>query len=98
MRRWCFLYEDNRLDDTVIDGVVYTIEMSNRVMFAIKCGKMEKFIIECALTALNLDKLENDNFLVINKQLNIAVLGEKAGTKILIDKVEWLSEFKIFGL
>lgn len=90
--------EDNRLDDTIINNVTYTIHLSDRVMTAVKKGKMEKFIIECALTAISLDKLEDDSFMIVSKQLNVVVVGNKNGTKVTIDMVDWLSEFKIFGL
>lgn len=92
------MYEDNKLDDTVIDGVVYTIELSDRVMSAVQHGKMENFIIECALATISLDKLDDDSFMIVNRQLNVVIIGDKQETKITIDKVEWLSQFKIFGL
>ena len=90
--------DDNKLDSIIAENIEYSIELSDRVMYDIKIGKMIREIIEYALTGVKIENLENDTFIVLNKQLNIVLIGDKLNNKITVEMVEWLDNFKIFGL
>ena len=90
--------DDNKLDSIIAESTEYSIEMSDRIMYDIKVGRMVREVIEYALTGVKIENVENDTFMVLNKHLNIVLIGDKLNNKITVEMVEWLDNFKIFGL
>jgi hypothetical protein len=93
--------EDIILDSILSEGIEYSIELSERVKFDIKIRKIFQEVIDYALMALDvnfLGTLQNENFIIINRQLKIVLVGDKIDNRIIIQMAESLDNFKIFGL
>ena len=93
--------EDIIMDSIIEKEIEYSIELSERVKFDVKIGRILQEVIDYALMALDvnfLGTIQSENFIIINKQLKIAIVGDKIENRIIIQMAEPLDNFKIFGL
>lgn len=93
--------KDIVLDSIISKNIEYSIELSDRVKSDMKMEKILQEVIDYALMALDVDflgTLQNENFIIINKQLKVAIVGDKLENRIIIQMAESLDNLKIFGL